>query len=78
VFLPDNQRREYFVAVRVRPDGSLDSTFGEGGRVLARFWLDSGDERAYAGTLDSSRAVIVAGLAYVPNSPDYNVLVRFR
>src|SRR5437870_3563768 len=52
--------RQDFAVARYNPDGSLDPSFGSGGRVLTDF---GGDDEASALALQSDGKIVVAGSA---------------
>ncbi|MEG4147060.1 DUF4347 domain-containing protein [Microcoleus sp. Pol12B5] len=54
-----------FATARYNSDGSLDATFGIGGKVITQFPLNmsSPNNNAYAVTLQSDSKIVVAGLA---------------
>jgi uncharacterized delta-60 repeat protein len=47
-----------FLVARLKPNGSVDTSFGTGGQTQTDF---GSDEALYAGTLQSDRRIIVAG-----------------
>ncbi len=65
-----NGTNKDFAIARYNPDGSLDGSFGTGGRVLTDF--GSTDE-ARAVALQSDGKIVVAGLASVSNLYDFAV-----
>src|SRR5262245_1802306 len=57
-----------FAVMRLNPDGSLDTTFGNGGRRTIAFDLGGGhDDRATSVAIDSFGRIVVAG--YAEGSP---------
>ena len=60
-----------FALVRYNVDGSLDASFGVGGRVLTNFTVPGShcglDDEARAVALQSDNKIVVAGYAAVPN-----------
>ncbi len=66
-----------FALARYNPDGTLDTTFGTGGKVRTDF--SGGEDIGYGITIDSSGKILVAGLAYnVSNSNDDFGLARYN
>lgn len=66
-----------FALVRYNTDGSLDTTFGQGGKVHIGFNLDNGgtnEERAFSVGLDATGKVIVAGYAQT-GTQDFEIAV---
>ena len=65
-----------FALVRLNPDGSLDSTFGSGGKVNHDF--GGGVALAYGVAVQADGRIVTAGTAYMgePNSYDY-ALARY-
>jgi uncharacterized delta-60 repeat protein len=57
-----------FALARYNPDGSLDSTFGQGGKVTTNF-ID-GTDRAAALVLQPDGKLVAAGLAFIETTPD--------
>jgi uncharacterized delta-60 repeat protein len=64
-----------FAVVRYNPDGSLDSTFGVGGR--ATIPISAGNDVAKAVVIDSSGRIVVAGYAFNGSNNDF-ALVRLN
>jgi uncharacterized delta-60 repeat protein len=64
--------RQKFAVSRLNADGTFDSTFGVGGKVLTEFYASASDQIAigYAATLQPDGKLIVAGYAAV--APSYN------
>ena len=60
--------RSDFAMARYNPDGTLDATFGLGGKVTTGFGT-SGSE-AHAMTLQSDGRIVLAGDAGISNAPD--------
>jgi uncharacterized delta-60 repeat protein len=59
-----------FVVLRFNTDGSLDQSFGEGGKVVTDFgWTD----RAYAVTLQPDNKILVIGYVYVNNTNNIGI-----
>ena len=59
-----------FALARYNPDGSLDDSFGTGGRVLTDFG-SSADDEARAVALQSDGKIVVAGVASVSGGNDF-------
>jgi len=70
-----------FVVVRYNVDGSLDSTFGENGKVTTRISTDSAYgcyDNAYGVAIQADGKIIVAGHSYLGKiAPDFS-LVRYN
>jgi uncharacterized delta-60 repeat protein len=68
-----------FAVARYNPDGSLDSSFGVGGKITTRL---SENDKAYAVALQPDGKIVVAGTAYIgpsPHSANYGfALVRYN
>lgn len=64
-----------FGLARYRPDGSLDTTFGSGGKVTTNFF--SGRDGAYAIALQPNGQIVVAGTTGVGISGDF-ALARYN
>ena len=65
------------IVVRYNPDGSLDTTFGFGGKVLASLQYQS---RGYSLAIQPDGRIVVVGSIYspaLPNEPEY-LAVRFE
>ncbi len=58
----NNGRDNYFAVVRYLSDGSLDLSFGTGGKVTTA--IGSRDDRSYAVAIDGSGKIVVAGSSY--------------
>jgi uncharacterized delta-60 repeat protein len=58
-----------FVVTRLNGDGSLDSTFGSGGKTLVSYGSGSGGSFAAGVALDSNGRIVVAGTIYTNNFP---------
>jgi len=72
----DGLVREDFALARYNSDGSLDTTFGIGGRVttdLSGLW-----DRAHALAIQSDGKIVVAGEAYVANPIEISGLARYN
>jgi uncharacterized delta-60 repeat protein len=63
---------------RYNTDGTLDPTFGTGGRVLTDFFDVGSDDRAYAMALQPDGKVVAAGSANGGSSVDSFGLARYR
>src|SRR5581483_10558079 len=59
-----------FLLIRYNGDGSLDTSFGNGGKVLTDF---GSDDNANAVALDSAGRIVVAGYAYNGSNYDFAV-----
>ena len=55
-----------FGLMRFRPDGTIDTSFGNSGRVLTSFYGSTGDQ-ARDLAIDSSNRIVVSGLVYSSN-----------
>jgi len=64
-----------FTVVRYNSDGSLDTSFGSGGKVFTP--VGSSDDEAYSITLQSDNKILVAGQSIVNGAPDF-ALVRYN
>ncbi len=64
-----------FAVVRLNPDGTLDSGFGSGGRVLVPIGI-SGAARAVA--LDANGRIVVAGSVPIPNTAGNSAFAAIR
>jgi len=64
-----------FAVARYNPDGSLDSSFGNGGKAFADFTNQS--DRAYTVTIQSDGKILIAGITYNGNQTDA-ALVRYN
>ncbi|RIK41779.1 MAG: hypothetical protein DCC55_10755 [Chloroflexi bacterium] len=64
-----------FALARYNSDGSLDTTFGNAGKVTTDF--TGNDEHAYAVVLQDDGKIIVAGLTYVGEASDF-ALARYN
>src|SRR3954470_1394584 len=72
----DNGERYDFAVVRYQPDGSLDATFGNGGKTFTDF-AGRGD-RAYWAALQPDGKIVLAGVAYgVTTDADF-ALARYN
>lgn len=61
----DQFDKDQFVVVRYNVDGSLDPSFGEGGRTTTHIRSDKADDSvAYALTLQSDRKIVLAGISF--------------
>jgi uncharacterized delta-60 repeat protein len=66
-----------FELARYNSDGSLDSTFGAGGKVTTRFGLGLPFTRAHAIVLQPDGKIVVAGTATSATAPDFG-LARYN
>ena len=71
-----------FALARYNPDGSLDDSFGTGGRVLTNFTVpgshDGLDDAARAVALQSDGKIVVAGYAAHPHNAYEFVVARYN
>ena len=65
-----------FALVRYRADGSLDPSFGAGGRVTTDF--AGGDDNAFGLAIQSDGRIVVAGVAVNARTDGDFALVRYR
>jgi len=63
-----------FVLVRYTTDGSLDPTFGTGGKVTTA--IGTGNDLAYAVAVQSDQKIVVAGYALIGSTADF-ALARY-
>src|SRR6185312_12779398 len=66
-----------FELARYNADGSLDGTFGAGGKVTTRFGLGLPFTRAHAIVLQPDGKIVVAGTATSATAPDFG-LARYN
>jgi uncharacterized delta-60 repeat protein len=59
--------REYFALARYQPDGSLDETFGSGGKVITDFGVAA---YGFAVALQTDGKILVAGYIFDYRNPD--------
>ena len=52
-----------FAVARYNPDGSLDTTFGTGGKVITTMSTGNGADQAYAVAIQSDGKIVIAGKA---------------
>jgi uncharacterized delta-60 repeat protein len=71
-----NGSNEDFALARYKADGSLDSTFGSGGKTTAA--IGSGDDRIYAGALQPDGKIVVAGSSVGATTFRDFVVARFN
>lgn len=71
----DNQSRDLFALARCNPDGSLDSTFGNGGKVVTT--IGGVYDTAVAAALQADGKIIAAGTVRLGGS-DYFGLARYN
>ena len=64
-----------FAVARYLNDGSLDTTFGNNGKVTTP--IGSGDDTAYGMTIQSDNKIVLAGASYNGNNDDF-ALVRYN
>ena len=71
-----------FAIARYNPDGSLDTSFGVGGRVLTNFTVPGShnglDDEARAVALQSDGKIVVAGYAAHPHNGNEFVVARYN
>jgi uncharacterized delta-60 repeat protein len=53
--------KKFFALVRYNPDGSLDTSFGSGGKVTTNFDSEVGNDCAYAMKIDQNGKIVVVG-----------------
>ena len=77
-----NGTNKDFAVVRYNPDGSLDTGFGDEGRVLTNFTVPGShtglDDEARAVVLQSDNKIVVAGYAANPNLGKEFVVARYN
>ena len=77
-----NGSNKDFALARYNPDGSLDGSFGTGGRVLTNFTVPGShnglDDEARAVALQSDNKIVVAGYARNPNLGNEFVVARYN
>src|SRR6266508_2775550 len=61
-----------FALARYNPDGSLDSSFGSGGKVTTPIGVSS-DDRAWSVAIQSDGKIIAAGSTAIPSGADFAV-----
>jgi uncharacterized delta-60 repeat protein len=66
-----NGSNDDFALVRYNVDGSLDITFGTGGKVITTFGSDN--DQAYAVTIQNDGKILVAGHSLIAGSLDFAV-----
>jgi uncharacterized delta-60 repeat protein len=69
-----------FALVRYNPDGSLDTSFGAGGKVTTDFvgQFFSGNDRANALAVQADGKLVAAGVAEIPGEATYFALARYN
>ncbi|MBY4677661.1 DUF4347 domain-containing protein [Marinobacterium arenosum] len=70
-----NGSNDDFALVRYNSDGSLDSDFGNGGKLTTDFAAD--DDYGYSVTVQSDGKILVSGYAYNGSNDDF-ALVRYN
>ncbi|MCW3125839.1 MAG: hypothetical protein JWO03_1497 [Bacteroidetes bacterium] len=65
-----------FALARYNPNGSLDNTFGTGGKVSTD--IDTSDDLAFAVALQTDGKIIAAGSTGAQGTPAYFALVRYN
>jgi uncharacterized delta-60 repeat protein len=70
------QVNDKFALARYNPNGSLDETFGDGGRVLTNF--GSARSLAFAAVLQPDGKIVAAGDAFVPGTSSDFALARYN
>lgn len=69
----------YFVLARYNPNGSLDTTFGDNGKVITDFDSNAIAEAAFAAALQPDGKIIAAGFgAIIHPGPAYFALARYN
>ncbi len=68
-------RSQDFALARYNPDGTLDGTFGTGGKVTTDF--NGGDDAAFAVVLQPDGKIVAAGVAKTSRSQDF-ALARYN
>jgi len=68
--------REDFSLARYNSDGSLDTSFGSGGKVTTDF--DYGDDNAYAIAIQGDGKIVAAGASYHFATPSHFALTRYN
>jgi uncharacterized delta-60 repeat protein len=66
---------EDFAVARYNSDGTLDNTFGTGGKVTTA--IGTGDDRGYSVAIQSDEKIVVAGYARIGSTDDFAV-VRYN
>ncbi|MCK5922225.1 MAG: cadherin domain-containing protein, partial [Methylococcales bacterium] len=66
-----NGSNDDFALVRYNLDGSLDTTFGTAGKVITTF--DTGNDKAYAVTIQNDGKILVAGHSLIAGSLDFAI-----
>jgi uncharacterized delta-60 repeat protein len=69
---------DYFALARYNRDGSLDTGFGSGGKVITDFGGQIHDDRANSVALQTDGKIVVAGEGIVGISPYDYLLVRYN
>lgn len=72
----NNGSHDDLAVVRLHPDGSLDTTFGEGGLVFTDLGIET-NERAYAIAIQSDQNIVVAGYHAATGSNKDFMLARY-
>jgi uncharacterized delta-60 repeat protein len=69
-----------FALARYNRDGTLDTSFGAGGKVTTDFTgqFFSGDDRANALVIQPDGKLVAAGIADIPGEPTYFALARYN
>jgi uncharacterized delta-60 repeat protein len=74
--LSDARGNSDFALTRYNPDGTLDGSFGTGGKVLTDF-SQASDDHAFAVALQSDGKIVAAGLSDVNGNFDF-ALARYN
>jgi uncharacterized delta-60 repeat protein len=67
---------EYFAVARYKPDGTLDTDFGQSGTVVTQ--LGYPRDIAYAAAIDGSGRIVVVGTSIQPNTGRDFAAVRYK
>src|SRR5438876_1036362 len=70
-FKPGGKDRAEFTVLRYNPDGTLDSGFGESGKVTSEIGRDADDATSVA--LQSDGKIVAAGRTFAPTNNDFAV-----
>ena len=65
-----------FLVLRLEPDGSLDTSFGAGGRVILDLSGAGSDDRAFSAAVQEDGKILVGGETRSPSTVQSFVLVR--
>src|SRR3954469_15684356 len=70
-FKPGGKDRAEFTVLRYNPDGTLDSGFGESGKVTSE--IGGSSDSANSVALQSDGKIVVAGYTFAPGNNDFAV-----